>query len=793
MKTEQLREYLEARGSKDVSKDELYIKRLLSSKTKEKIQRFIKNLTNLYSLNVTIALGTGSYARYDKKVSIVLDASMAYSPEMSYEEMYLRLQGIASHEAAHIIYTNFEQFRSVVEASTKAKISVPEIAKKIDKGNPVFNQELFDAIFKYIHCDKMKIMTNSLEDGAIENAISRDKPSTYGGIVSMRNNIFEEEDKVMKILVNDNPSLMEEIDMMITEMRTLCTIGYRQEIELRLLPMKLKNEDIRLIQWYTLYARLGAKNTLERMAMSEACLDYIKPLIIEKAKEYYDLYIESLTMNPDELLNEMESSIGGHSEFSINSQIDSSMMSMPTPPSTSDYSLDLPQDIQEKINEKIKEKTEQMDESNNGNSGSQNNPQENSENSGTQGDSDSSETKDENSENEIENSEGKNSNSQENENSTENGGGGSEDSNESSEGEAESGEDSNSGTQGNQSDVEYDKHDIETAATEAASAMQKSIEKLKEERKMLDENEFEREVTGKGFGDGKAPKLSSKLSDPSILGDVNAGVPTRYFSPERMDGISHEGSRAKSEQENMNKIASEFAKKVKEILMYQKRNRKKTGLRTGKIHPAGLYRAKTDAKVFKKKTDGHESNARFCVLIDESGSMSGNKMKDAIKAAYILNVACAKIDVPISILGHNTAGDGCELYHYVDYEHFKEKKYQEKIFSANSGGANHDGLALFHSLCDLVRHKQEDEKLVMIVVSDGAPAGIGNYYGEVAYNDIMGTYQKFENEYNVKTIGIGIGNDVQDVPLIYKNNVMVPCVEELSNELLIILKEVMTK
>ena len=157
--------------------------------------------------------------------------------------------------------------------SNAAKAMVPEIARKIDKTDTSFNQELYDAIFKHIYTSKMVEMVNSLEDGAIENLVSKKHPRTYGPLVCMRNHVYEDEQQYIKNSGIGNFDTLEEVELLITEIRSLCTIAYRKEVNIKHLEALLAKEDIELIRWYTLYARLGAKNTMERIAMSNACME----------------------------------------------------------------------------------------------------------------------------------------------------------------------------------------------------------------------------------------------------------------------------------------------------------------------------------------------------------------------------------------------------------------------------------------------------------------------------------------------------------------------------------------
>ncbi len=95
---------------------------------------------------------------------------------------------------------------------------------------------------------------------------------------------------------------------------------------------------------------------------------------------------------------------------------------------------------------------------------------------------------------------------------------------------------------------------------------------------------------------------------------------------------------------------------------------------------------------------------------------------------------------------------------------------------------------MFRSTSNLAKTAQPNEKLISIIISDGAPAAY-NYTGSAAYEDIRRICKFFEKHYNIKTIGVGIGGGTQAVKDIYReNSVVVDDLDNLKVELLKILK-----
>lgn len=333
------------------------------------------------------------------------------------------------------------------------------------------------------------------------------------------------------------------------------------------------------------------------------------------------------------------------------------------------------------------------------------------------------------------------------------------------------------------------REEIESQAKRAALASRESLNKIKNQIKVEEAKEFTQAVSKKSSSNGGKREALQSIADISPISDLHENV---SISIVRSDKLKHavdseEGKAAKRDQNNLKKSAIKWARPMKQLLMYQGNTSIRKGLSNGDLNRTGLYRAKTDLKIFKKKTVGKEKKARFCTLIDCSGSMNWNKMINAIKAAYMLGEACKSIQVPISIYGHTTDNSGVKLYECVSYEDNKDKTCFDSLFKLSSEWGNRDGLAMFQCLTEMVRSSKQDEILIFLVISDGWPV-YGNASNEEAALDMQVIMEKFEKTYNVKSIGVGIGEECDCVREIYKNALIVENVEGLGNELLKILK-----
>lgn len=332
--------------------------------------------------------------------------------------------------------------------------------------------------------------------------------------------------------------------------------------------------------------------------------------------------------------------------------------------------------------------------------------------------------------------------------------------------------------------------EIEMNAKRASREARQALTKIKNQIELEEKKEFTQSVSEYKSGKGVKRDALNSMADISPISDLHEGCKISIFRSDKFKDRADtpEGKKAKERKDELRKLAIKWARPMKQLLMYQGNTSIRKGLSNGSLNRSGLYRAKTDLKVFKKKTLGKEKKARFCTLIDCSGSMSGDKMVNAIKAAYMLGEACKSIQVPISIYGHTTNSErGVNLFECVSYDDNKNRNCLDTLFKLSSDWGNRDGLAMFQCLTEMVGAAKKDEILIFLVISDGWPT-YHNASTEEAALDMQVIIDKFEETYNVKTIGVGIGSECECVCEIYKNALIVPDVGCLGDELLKILK-----
>ena len=130
------------------------------------------------------------------------------------------------------------------------------------------------------------------------------------------------------------------------------------------------------------------------------------------------------------------------------------------------------------------------------------------------------------------------------------------------------------------------------------------------------------------------------------------------------------------------------------------------------------------------------------LLIDGSGSMSGERRDSAMVSCVILHEVLKKQGIEHAIVEHRAHYEDPEIdvNILVDFNARENEKLNIMQLSAN--GDNRDGLALYWAEKYINRQTSCDNKLI-VVISDGQPAHeYDEYYGPVANKDTANAAKK---------------------------------------------------
>jgi cobaltochelatase CobT len=291
---------------------------------------------------------------------------------------------------------------------------------------------------------------------------------------------------------------------------------------------------------------------------------------------------------------------------------------------------------------------------------------------------------------------------------------------------------------------------------------------------------------------------------------------TEYDKIERLDISRADSDKVKSIvvklESSAREITGPLQKTLERIIKSKSLVRNLPGKRSGRINAGSLYRLKTgDDRVFRQREIGVSNDVAVSLVVDCSGSMSGQKIRIAMESAYALCEVLTRLDISNEVIGfttladdvmyeeHARSGETRSLHHYSRREalHLPIFKGFDERFSVlqkqrmavgsrinNTSGLplrnNVDGESLLLAAKRLMRMTKESTKQ-MIVLSDGCPCAYGNHH-EI-HKDLKTSIAKIE-KMGINIIGIGI--DDVSVRDFYKNNLVISNVSELPS---LIIKE----
>lgn len=210
-------------------------------------------------------------------------------------------------------------------------------------------------------------------------------------------------------------------------------------------------------------------------------------------------------------------------------------------------------------------------------------------------------------------------------------------------------------------------------------------------------------------------------------------------------------------------ISKQIQKHLQRIFQDTNYTDKQTSLLMGRrIEPRHLM--DKEGRFFsRKRIPGQKKSLAVAVLMDESGSMSSqDRVTYARASGIIIYDFCKAMDVPVLIMGH-TDDENVQMYAYTDFDSTDDRdRYRLMDMSARNG--NRDGAALRYVAERLA--KQPEENKLLILISDGQPAGSGGYIGTAAEADLRGVKKEYTNK-GLMFVAAAIGADKENIERIY--------------------------
>jgi len=184
---------------------------------------------------------------------------------------------------------------------------------------------------------------------------------------------------------------------------------------------------------------------------------------------------------------------------------------------------------------------------------------------------------------------------------------------------------------------------------------------------------------------------------------------------------------------------------------------------SGRVNIKRLSDARLTSRVFDRRIDpGNKADMAVCIVVDNSGSMSGNKIRLARECVIGLVETFAQLDIPVKVMGFTT-GDGADAlhYHYVNWR-IKSPRDRAALMNIEAHSCNFDGFAIRYASRYL--QKRPEENKLLIVISDGQPSS--SFYcgrsGIADTKDAISEASKFAS-----VIGVGIDADIDILHTMY--------------------------
>ncbi|WP_191396127.1 hypothetical protein [Flavonifractor sp. An306] len=217
--------------------------------------------------------------------------------------------------------------------------------------------------------------------------------------------------------------------------------------------------------------------------------------------------------------------------------------------------------------------------------------------------------------------------------------------------------------------------------------------------------------------------------------------------------------------EQMKEVA-DFSKRLKRRMDEALRDMRDGGVKhhrqMGRIIEA-QYAYRPDQRYFaSKKMPQDWPTMAISVLVDLSGSMRGERLNAAMKAAMLLYDFATGLGIPVFVAGHNAVGSHINYNVMAEFDGVDERD-RYRLAHMYLAGDNYDGVAIEVSAGLLAKRKEEVK--LLFIISDGQP-NHGSYCGEAAKKDIQEVVSKYRRK-GVITFATAIGTDRDKIREIY--------------------------
>ena len=231
---------------------------------------------------------------------------------------------------------------------------------------------------------------------------------------------------------------------------------------------------------------------------------------------------------------------------------------------------------------------------------------------------------------------------------------------------------------------------------------------------------------------------------------------------------------------------SALSNRVRRYLLSLKQGRYEGGRRSGKLHRKNAWRSTVFAGsekaqlIHRRKVVKYDLDAAVSVLIDQSGSMGGDRYTHAGASAVLLNNVFARIGIPTEILAFTDTTVPLNIIHKSFNTKVSDDKLVDYLDEASQiMSGNSDGESILWAAERLAKRKEK--KKILIVLSDGEPAGSGGINIDGFTKEVVGNLEK-----RIEVHGIGIQSNT--VERYYRSNTVINRADQLEEALISVIK-----
>lgn len=217
-------------------------------------------------------------------------------------------------------------------------------------------------------------------------------------------------------------------------------------------------------------------------------------------------------------------------------------------------------------------------------------------------------------------------------------------------------------------------------------------------------------------------------------------------------------------------IAKKAQNKIVDAVLFKRKSLQKKRQPNGYRLDINAYvgrRKDEDTNIFiTSKKPNKKPQIAISVIVDESGSMSGEKQTSAIMSTMVLESICRNLNIPLSVIGHDVSS--CvRIREYIDFDGSKAERYN--LTKIRACGCNRDGFAIRYAFSKL-KKRNEPFKL-LIIISDGLPSAYGFNQACADISDIRKECRKK----NTELLAFAIGDDFDRLQQLYGKENIVDC------------------